>query len=100
MGSIIDFRQANKKQALYDETLHALVDTLAALAEELLEQAVRLAMLKAWKEWDEGQPSGAVLDLSLQMLGECADPRVRELTGLITHLQRTIRRLENPGQEE
>lgn len=100
MGTIIDFRQVNKAQALYDETIHALIDTLADLEEELLEQTVRLAMLKAWKEWDDGQPSGAVLDLSLQMLGECADPRVRELTGLIMHLQRTLRRLENPGQEE
>lgn len=99
MGTIIDFRQVNKKQALYDETLHALVDTLAALDEELLEQTVRLAMLKAWKEWDDTQPPGSVLDLSLDMLGECADPHVRALTELIVLLQRTVRRLGKPALE-
>lgn len=99
MGAIISFHQVNKSQALYEETRQALVETLTALEEELLEQTVRLAMLKAWKEWDDTQPPGSILDLSLDMLGECADPQVRALTELIVLLQRTVRRLGNPAND-
>jgi hypothetical protein len=50
-------------------------------------EAISLAMLRAWKKWDEDQPVGTVLKFTDQMFLECADKNVRKLMEVILSME-------------
>jgi len=68
----------------------SLTETQAYVAEQvrvLRGEAIALAMLRAWKKWDEEQPVGTVLKFTDQMLLECADKNVRKLMEVILDME-------------
>jgi hypothetical protein len=79
-GRIIDFRR--QVSCEYGRLLKDTHDFLEGMAQACQEHALDLAMAKAWREWDLQQPPGTELELSPDMLEQCADPRVRELARL------------------
>jgi hypothetical protein len=79
-GRIIDFRRQVSSE--YGWLLKDTHEFLEGMAEACQEHAFELAMAKAWREWDLQQPPGTELELSPDMLEQCADPRVRELARL------------------
>lgn len=50
-------------------------------------EAIGLAMLRAWKKWDEDQTVGTVLKFTDQMFLECADKNVRKLMEMILAME-------------
>jgi len=79
-GKIIEF--ASKVSNEYGERLHETHEFLEYVAQSVQDQAFQLALAKAWREWDLDQPPGTELELTPEMLEQCADPRVRELARL------------------
>jgi hypothetical protein len=77
---IIDFRKQVSSE--YGRLLGDTHELLETMAMNIQEHALELAMAKAWREWDLQQPPGTELELSPDMLEQCADPRVRELARL------------------
>lgn len=77
------FSEENRKDAKYEKFLWEIQTWVAHKSRVFRDEVMELAMLKAWKKWDEKQPTGAMIEFTDQMFLECADKNVGKLMNMI-----------------
>ena len=85
MGKIIRFEE--KKD--YNELKHFATEKLRDLHAELDEIALNLAAYGKWKEWNDKQPEGRIINYS-EMLKDLDDKNVSALLNLKEEVLKTI----------
>jgi hypothetical protein len=88
MGAkVFSFHRAKSDFDKYETYLHELKLDVAECSRFCRQHMVKLAMMKAWKKWDEEQPLGARMHFTDDMFLECEDENVGLLMSAINSMQ-------------
>lgn len=91
MGDLIELPQDDPK---FKELLAATLDRLARAADVLEEDLFNAAMVGPWRDFNEEQPTGAVVNLDPRALGETGDDRITQLHALLKAMRHAVRELQ------
>lgn len=82
-AKVFRLSEERRKDEEYETFLWEIQVWIAKKARVFRDEAMQLAMMKAWKKWDEEQPTGAILEFTDDMFLECADKNVVKLMEMI-----------------
>lgn len=82
MTKIIDLNNRNK----YQEELDGALKYLDQIKRELTTRAIHLAIADKWKEWDNKQKTGAVVQFSNNALQDIGDKNIDALIELTENI--------------
>ena len=84
------FNSPNEKYNVYDSLLPEIILSLQQYADAIYLQAVKLAMNKAYKEWNDEQPVEDTFNIPEELLWFCGDNNVVTLMELWNAILATI----------
>lgn len=90
MGEVIVLNNRHRDRRRYQKKLAEVREGLWQRAEELHQSCLSLAMLGAWREWDEQTPVGEEVFFSEEALTQTSDKNVTGLMNLYVVLVDTI----------
>jgi len=93
-NNVIKFDKYAKPALNYREILKNFADELDKMSESCFSVALKLALSKKWKEWDESTPVGSTFDFDEGMLLDTGDEFVTDATKLRLDMLGMIERIK------
>lgn len=90
MGELLTLKRRGESRKSYHDTVDNVRSSLKNTAENLFNICVRLAMLGAWKEWNDNTPVGSEIYIDGEALTQTSDKNVSGLMNLYEAIVDTI----------